>query len=70
MTKKVSGRKSEGWSGNAVYNAVLNLKENQIISGQKKKEEEVLCDHRTWKKIAAGRARKIMYHAGRLEWIF
>ena len=37
---------------------------------KRRRKKKVLCDHRTWKKIAAGRARKIMYHAGRLEWIF
>ena len=68
--QKISGGRVKVGPG-TLYTMLSKFEENQIIFRTKEEgRRKVLCDHRTWKKIAAGRARKIMYHAGRLEWIF
>ena len=66
--QKISGGRVKVGPG-TLYTMLSKFEENQIIFRTKeegRRKSYVITEHG----IAAGRARKIMYHAGRLEWIF
>ena len=71
VTKKIFPAEEMKVGPGTLYTMLSKFEEkSDYFQDKRRRKKKVLCDHRTWKKIAAGRARKIMYHAGRLEWIF